>query len=584
MRAASYDGGVLKPMFLRAAVAAGLVATAGCATTPVTPAATATAADGYASVVSAAHPLAAAAGRDMLAAGGSAADAAIAVMLALTVVEPQSSGIGGGGFLVYHDAETGKLYAIDGRETAPAAATADMFIGVDGKPMSFREAVPGGKSVGVPGNIRLAAAAHRRFGKLPWATLFEPAIRIAREGWEVSPRLHDMLARRGELARSTEWAKATFFNADDTPKLAGTTVRNEALAAFLEKLARQGPDAFYRGEDALKLVSAVASATTNPQAMTARDLAGYTVAWRAPLCADYRQWRVCGMPPPSSGATTVIAILKQLERFDLTTLGPDSPVAWHLIAESMRLAYADRDAYIGDPDFVTVPSEGLIDAAYLSARGACIDPARAAATVTAGTPPGAPAVASVGDGEVPSTSHFAAADAAGDVASYTSTIEGVWGSGLTVNGFFLNNELTDFSFAAEANGRLVPNRIEPGKRPRSSMAPTIVYDRDGQVVLAIGAAGGSTIIAQVAKALIGVLDWELDVEAAIALPQIYATGDRVAVEAGSALEPMIPALAAKGHRVAAAALPLKANAVQRKKGRWIGGADPRGEGDVNGVR
>jgi gamma-glutamyltranspeptidase/glutathione hydrolase len=584
MRATSYDGGMLKPMFSRAAVAAGLVAAAGCATAPVTRPATATVADGYTSVVSAAHPLAAAAGKDMLAAGGSAADAAIAVMLALTVVEPQSSGIGGGGFLVYHDAETGKLHAIDGRETAPAAATADMFIGADGKPMSFREAVPGGKSVGVPGNIRLAAAAHRRFGKLPWATLFEPAIRIAREGWEVSPRLHDMLARRGELARSTEWAKATFFNADDTPKLAGTTVRNEALAAFLEKLARQGPDAFYRGEDAQKLASAVASAATNPQAMTARDLAGYTVAWRAPLCADYRQWRVCGMPPPSSGATTVIAILKQLERFDLTTLGPDSPAAWHLIAESMRLAYADRDAYIGDPDFVTVPSEGLIDAAYLEARGARIDPARAAATVTAGTPPGAPAVARAGDGEVPSTSHFAAADAAGDVASYTSTIEGVWGSGLTVNGFFLNNELTDFSFAAEANGRLVPNRIEPGKRPRSSMAPTIVYDRDGRVVLAIGAAGGSTIIAQVAKALIGVLDWGLDVEAAIALPQIYAVGDRVAVEADSALEAMVPALAAKGQRVAAAALPLKANAVQRKKGRWIGGADPRGEGDVAGVR
>ena len=581
-RRPSYDKRVLRPHLLRAALCAGLAATAGCAAQP-RPAVEAASADGFAAVASAAHPLAAAAGKEMLDAGGSAADAAIAIMLTLTVVEPQSSGIGGGGFLLYHDGRGDKLYAVDGRETAPAAARPDMFMKADGTPMSFRDAVPGGRSVGVPGNIRLAEAAHRRFGRLPWARLFDPAIRIARDGWDVTPRLHMLLDQRAEHARSTEWARATFFNADDSAKLVGTTVRNPALAAFLTKLAAGGADAFYRGEEAQKLATTVATASRNPQAMTSSDLAGYRVAWRAPVCGDYRQWRVCGMPPPSSGATTVLAILKQLERFDMKALGPDSPESWHLIAESMRLAYADRDAFVADPDHVAVPTEGLADPAYLAGRSALIDPARAAASVVAGTPPGAPEVASVADGEVPSTSHFVVADAAGGVASWTSTIEGVWGSGLTVNGFFLNNELTDFSLVAAKDGKPVPNRIEPGKRPRSSMAPTIVYDRAGRVVIALGAAGGSTIIAQVAKMLIGVLDWGLDVDAAIALPQLYAPGNVVAVEAGSALEAMLPALEAKGHTLRAAPLPLKANAVARKNGRWVGGADRRGEGEVAGV-
>lgn len=538
--------------------------------------------EGYANIVSAAHPLAAAAGAEMLAAGGNAADAAMAVMLALTVVEPQSSGIGGGGFFLYHDAAANKLYTIDGRETAPKAATATLFTGPDGNPMAFREAVPGGKSVGVPGNIRLMEAAHARFGKLPWARLFQPAIRLARDGFEATPRLYDMLARRPEHAGMTEWAKATFFLADDTPKLAGTTIRNPALASFLERIASGGADAFYRGTDASRLANTVAGAAKNPQAMTTGDLAGYRAQWRAPVCGEYRMWRVCGMAPPSSGGTTVLAILKQLERFNLKALGPNSPQSWYLMAESMRLAYADREAYLGDPDFVKVPTNGLVDAGYLAKRSQLIDPERAAANVSAGSPPGAPDVTSVADGEVPSTSHFAAADAEGNVASYTSTIEGVWGSGLTVNGFFLNNELTDFSFVPAIDGKLVPNRVEPGKRPRSSMAPTIVYDQSGKVVLAIGAAGGSTIIAQVAKAIVGVLDWDMSVDEAIALPQIYAVGDRVAVEAGSKLEDMTAALAAKGENVAAAALPLKGNGIQRSGNRWIGGADPRGEGAVTG--
>jgi gamma-glutamyltranspeptidase/glutathione hydrolase len=584
-----YDNAMLRILPLsRALILASLLA--GCAApavlprTAAAPVAAALPADTYSAVVSAAHPAAAAAGRAMLEAGGNALDASLATMLALTVVEPQSSGIGGGGFLLYHEGKTGKLHAIDGREVAPKVASATMFLGSDGTPMSFADAVPGGKSVGVPGNIRLMEAAHQRFGKLPWARLFEPAIALARDGFEISPRLYDMLQRRQALAASTPWARATFFNADDTPKLAGTTVRNVALANFLEKLARDGADAFYRGPEATLLANTVAGAARNPQAMTAGDLAGYKVAWRAPLCANYRQWRVCGMPPPSSGGTTVIAILKQLERFDLTAMGKDNPDSWHLIAESMRLAYADREAYIGDPDFVEVPTAGLVDNTYLSARAALIDKARASVSVAAGTPPGAPKVAAVRDGEVPSTSHFAAADAAGNVANYTSTIEGVWGSGLTVNGFFLNNELTDFSMQPEKDGKPAPNAVAPGKRPRSSMAPTIVYDRSGKVVLAIGAAGGATIIAQVAKALVGVLDWGLPAAEAIALPQIYAPGPRVVAEAGSRLVDMTAALEAKGHTVAAAALPLKANAVARAGGRWTGAADPRGEGDVAGIK
>ncbi len=537
----------------------------------------------YSGLVSAAQPLAAEAGKEMLAAGGSAADAALATMLALTVVEPQSSGIGGGGFLLYHDAESGKLYTIDGRETAPKAATPNMFLQADGTPMPFREAVPGGRSVGVPGNVKLMAMAHARFGRLQWAKLFEPAIRYAEEGFVVAPRLYRELSERPERAGMTEWAKATFFNADDTPRAVGETIRNPMLGRFLRKMAADGPDAFYRGAEAARLVNTVASSPRNPQAMTVGDLASYKAVWREPVCGTYRTWRVCGMAPPSSGGTTVLAILKQLERFDLKALGPGSPESWHLITESMRLAYADREAYLGDPDFVSVPTMGLVDPAYLSSRSTLIDPGKAAERVDAGTPPGAGAMARVADGEVPSTSHFSAADRQGDVASYTSTIESIWGSGLTVNGFFLNNELTDFSMLPEIDGKPTPNRVQPGKRPRSSMAPTIVYDETGKPVLAIGAAGGPTIIAQVAKAVIGVLDWNMDVEDAIALPQVYAPGDRVAIEAGSRLETLIPALTAKGHNPTTTKLPLKANGIQRKSRGWIGGADPRSEGAVAGL-
>ncbi|MBV7257536.1 gamma-glutamyltransferase [Pacificimonas sp. WHA3] len=540
--------------------------------------------ESYTALVSAAHPEASAAGAEILAAGGSAADAAIATLVALTVVEPQSSGIGGGGFLIYHDAESGRTYALDGRETAPRAATPDMWLDENGEKKPYRASQAGGMSVGIPGNLRLMEQAHKRFGKLPWSRLFQPSIRLARGGWEVSPRFHAMLGRSGQRARMTQWARATFYNADDTPRAVGTRVTNPALANFLERISREGPGAFYSGRSARSIVDAVTNAQINPQVMTTADLGDYTAIWRDPVCGTYRSYRICGMPPPSSGGTTVIAMLKQLERFDLASLGADSPEAYHLIAESMRLAFADREAYLGDPDFVSVPTMGLIAPAYTAARSKLIDPARAAARVTHGTPAGAPDHAPVRSPDDGGTSHFVTADRSGDVASLTSTIESVFGSGLTVNGYFLNNELTDFSFSPAYEGRAAANAVAPGKRPRSSMSPTIVYAPTGEVAFAIGAAGGPTIIAQTAKAIIGVIDFGLSVEDAIGMPQVYAALGPTILESDTVAAAFKDTLTAKGHKVRLSELPLKANGLARAGRGWIGAADPRSEGTVEGIR
>ncbi|MBU3076887.1 gamma-glutamyltransferase [Sphingomonas quercus] len=525
-------------------------------------------------MVSAADPRAAAAGQEILRKGGSAADAEMAMMLALTVVEPQSSGIGGGGFMLYQDARSNKLTSYDGREAAPAAAGPRYFY-ADGQPLSHSAAVPGGKSVGVPGNLRLMAMVHRQHGKLPWAALFQPAIRLARDGFAITPRMEDFLSRIGNI--DSEWGKS-YLMADGRPRPVGAILRNPDLAATLADIAARGADSFYVGPRAQRIVQTVNGARRNPSPMTAGDLAAYDAKERPAPCGSYRGWRICGMGPPSSGAVAVFQILKQLERFDMKALGKDSPTAWHLIAESMRLAYADRDAYLGDPDFVKVPVAGLMDPAYLAGRSQLIATDRSLAHAEPGLPPGAEPRAVVAGNEVPSTTHFVAIDAAGNVATMTSTIEGPWGSGLTVDGFFLNNELTDFDIVPEKDGKLVANHVEGGKRPRSSMAPTIVYAPDGSLRLAIGAAGGSTIIAQVAKALIGILDWGLSAQEAIALPQIYAPGDTVVVEQGTALAAMAPQLTALGNQVRAGTLPLKANAIERVNGALRGAADPRSEG------
>lgn len=526
-------------------------------------------------MVSAADPRAAEAGAEMLRRGGSATDAAIATMLALTVVEPQSSGIGGGGFYVRGTAD-GSVETIDGRETAPLAASPEWFLDANDKPLAFRDAVLNGLSVGVPGNIALAAEAHRRHGKLEWAELFKPAIRLARDGWTLSERGHMFLTLRPKNAGFDEAGRKLFFGEDGNPLPAGTTLRNPELAGTLERIAQNGPVSFYQGAAATRLAAKVAGATLHESGMTPGDLAAYRAKNRAPVCGAYRFYRICGMGPPSSGATTVLAILGQLEHFDLTALGPQSPVSWHLFAESQRLAYADRERFLADSDFVAVPVLQLIESAYLAKRGALISPESTLTKVEPGLDLPPP------DGMEPpenGTSHFVAVDSQGNAVSYTSTIEGAFGSGLMIDGYYLNNELTDFSFIPEKDSRPVANRIEGGKRPRSSMSPTLVYGPDGKLALAIGAAGGGTIPVQVARALIGFIDWNLPIEDALALPVLYSPGDVVIVEEGSNLETMVPALKDLGHaRVIARRLPLKTNAIAIDGNVLSGAADPRSEG------
>jgi gamma-glutamyltranspeptidase/glutathione hydrolase len=569
----------MRSRFLSVAAALALAA---CATVPThavkfeLPEATGAAVPG---MVSAADPRAAAAGAEILRRGGSATDAAIATMLALTVVEPESSGIGGGGFYVHSD-PAGHVDTINGREKAPAAATPDWFL-VDGQPRLFPDAQPGGLSTGVPGNVALAARAHAEHGKLPWATLFEPAIRLAEGGFAITPRLHNAIAGGWPTGAFGDGAKL-YYDASGKALPAGTIVRNPALGAFMRRLAAEGSAAFYQGSNAAAIATAVSTAKHNPAPMTVADIASMTAPAQPAVCGEYRDYRICGMGPPTSGGTTVFAILKQLERFDLAALGKDNPVAWHLIAESERLAYADRDKYLADAKFVNVPVRGLMDAHYLAARSALIDPARSLPHALAGTPPGALAmrIAPAPDQPEHGTSHFVVADRSGDVVTYTSTIESLFGSGIVVNGYYLNNELTDFSFVPARDGVPVANRVEGGKRPRSSMAPTIVYAPDGHVRLALGAAGGSTIPAQVAKIIIGVIDFHLTAQDAIALPMIVAPGDTIYVERGTFLEPMIPQLKALGHadvRLQSSGT-FKANAIEWANGRWAGAADPRSEG------
>jgi len=531
-------------------------------------------------MVSAADPRAAEAGAEMLRAGGSATDAAIATMLALTVVEPQSSGIGGGGFYVTTNTR-GEIETIDGRETAPAAAHPKWFF-KDGVLLKFQEAVPGGTSVGVPGNIALAAKAHRAHGRLPWARVFAPAIKLAREGFAITPRLHAMLKSNARVAGFSPEGRALFFGADGQPLPVGTVVRNPALADTLEAVAREGAAAFYSGANSRAIIGKVTLAPVNPAPMTEADIAGYVAKDRAPVCGSYRGYRICSMGPPSSGATTLLATLIQLERFDMKALGKDNPVSWHLIAESQRLAYADRARYSADADFVAVPVAGMIDRKYLATRSALIDPAGSIAGVKAGTPPGAEKLSFAASPQLEEagTSHFAVVDRAGNAVSYTSTIESPFGSGIVAGGYFLNNELTDFDMNPALDGRQVANRVEGGKRPRSSMTPTLVFGPDGRLRMVVGAAGGVTIPAQVIRAIIGVIDWDLPMQDALALPVIFAPGiDTVFVEQGSALEPMIPALKALGHaEVMPRNLPLKANAIELRGSQAWGAADPRSEG------
>ena len=528
-------------------------------------------------MVAAANPLAAEAGRAILRAGGSAVDAAVAVQLVLNLVEPQSSGIGGGAFLLHWHEARRSLVALDGRETAPAAAKPDRFLR-DGKPMRFAEAVVGGRSVGVPGTVKLLEEAHRRFGRLPWKQVIEPAIRLAEDGFAISPRLAGLLARETNLAKDPR-AAAYFYEADGRPKAEGTVLRNPAFARTLRAIAESGATAFYEGAVAEDIVKTVIGHPANPGDIALADLAGYRVEERAPVCGAYRVWRICGMGPPSSGALAVQQMLGILEGQDLRRMGPGAEAA-HWIAEAGRLAFADRNLYVADPAFVSVPTPGMTDAAYLRARAGLIDPARSMGRAKAGEPPNRRAgLMAPSEGVENGTSHISVVDGDGNAVSMTTTIEDGFGARLmTEGGFLLNNELTDFSFVPEEDGKPVANRVEGGKRPRSSMAPTIVFDAHGRLYAVVGSPGGSQIIGYVAKTLIALLDWRMDPQAAVDFGNFGSRNGPTELEAGTEAEAWKAGLEAKGHEVRLIPMTSGIQAIVKAPEGFLGGADGRREG------
>jgi gamma-glutamyltranspeptidase/glutathione hydrolase len=531
-------------------------------------------------MVAAADPQAAAAGAAILKAGGNAVDAAVAVQFVLGLVEPQSSGLGGGAFLLDWDAARHRLTTYDGRETAPLAATPALFLDATGQPLRFMQAVVGGRSVGTPGVPRLLATVHAAHGRLPWARLFRPAIRLATHGFRVSARLSGEIAEERATLMRDPTARAYFFDAAGAPLKPGSLKRNPAYAETLRKLAAQGPAGFYRGRIAADIVRKVRHAPGNPGVLAPADFATYAAKERPPVCVPYRAFRVCGMGPPSSGGLTVGEILGTLEPYDLARLGPASPAAWRLIADASRLAFADRERYIADEDFVPVPAQGLIDPAYLRTRAALLKGDRALAGVKPGEPHWSHARRE-GDGhaiELPSTSHFSIVDRDGNVVAVTSSIESAFGARRMTHGFMLTTELTDCSCAThDAEGRPIANAVAPGKRPRSSMAPTIVF-RDGRPVLAIGTPGGSAIIGLVVKALVGWIDWGLNVQQAIDLPNVLDRFGPVEIERGTAAEKLAAPRRALGFAVRPEAIPPGFKGIAIFPGRPEGGADPRRAG------
>jgi gamma-glutamyltranspeptidase/glutathione hydrolase len=536
-------------------------------------------------MVAAANPIAAEAGYDVLAAGGTAADALVAVQMMLNLVEPQSSGIGGGAFLVYWDAESRKLTTLDGREKAPASATPEYWLGEDGKPIGWWDAVKGGRSVGVPGTLALLEEAHNRWGKQPWADPIQPAMRLAGEGFAVSPRLASSIKGASERGLGDfAGARDYFFDKDGTPLEAGETLRNPEFAETLNLIATQGSKVFYEGLIAEDIVAAVKT-ETNAGELTRDDLSGYEVIERAPVCAPYRSYDVCGMGPPSSGALTVGQMLMLLEHFDMPGLSPAAGreiEGRHLFAEAGKLAYADRALYMADSDYVRVPTRGLLDPAYMTARAQLISPDGVIEEGYAGNPPWRDAMlrAPDTDPERPGTSHIVIRDSFGNAASMTTTIETGFGSRVMVRGFLLNNELTDFSRApADEDGRPIANRVESGKRPRSSMAPTIVM-KDDVPYLLIGSPGGSRIINYVAESLVAILDWQMDPATALALPHVVNRNGATDVEVGG--EAFVEGLEALGHEVNVRDLNSGLHAILIKDGKLTGAADPRREGKAMG--
>jgi gamma-glutamyltranspeptidase/glutathione hydrolase len=528
-------------------------------------------------MIAAANPLAVRAGADVLREGGTAADAMVAIQTVLGLVEPQSSGLGGGAFLVWYDAASGKVTTLDGRETAPLAVTPLLFQEANGEPLEFFDAVVGGRSVGTPGTPALMQAAHDRWGRAEWRGLFKAAITLAEDGFTVSPRLAELVVNDAErLARYT--STRTYFLPGGQPLQAGQTLRNPAYGATLRLLADGGARAFYTGEMARDIANTVQNAAENPGLLTELDLVLYNIKQRPPVCAPYHAYEVCGMGPPSSGALTVGQILGLLEGYDLTALGPQSPEAWRLIGDASRLAFADRGRYMADSDFVPVPVNGLIAPDYLRNRSELLGGDEALPEVTPGKPEFDHALLWADDAsiEFPSTSHISIVDGYGNALSMTTTIENAFGSRLMVRGFLLNNELTDFSFRSHREGVPIANRVEPGKRPRSSMAPTIVL-KDGKPVLVLGSPGGSRIIGFVATTIIAILDWGMDVQQAVALPHLVNRFGAYDLEAGTDAEQLSDPLEAMGYTVYSRALNSGLHVIAIGEA-LLGGADPRREG------
>jgi gamma-glutamyltranspeptidase/glutathione hydrolase len=526
--------------------------------------------------VAAANPLAADAGMNVLRRGGSAVDAAIAVQAMLSLVEPQSSGVGGGAFMTYYDASAREVVVYDGRETAPAGAAPDMFLDDGGNPVPFGRAVVGGVATGVPGVLRMLELAHREHGRLEWSSLYGDAERTARDGFVVSPRLGRFLGANFPQLSAPD-VRTYFAEADGTLVDSGDRLRNPAYAEFLGRLAAQGTDAFYRGPTAERIVARTRAGPL-PGTMTLSDLGGYRPVKREPLCRTYRALLLCVPPPPSSGVA-LLQLMGMLERTDIAARGPGDAQAWFLFAEASRLMYADRDRYVGDPAFAQVPVAGLLDPAYVAARARSIGE-RAGPAPLPGTPPGAPTAARDTTREPAGTTHFIVGDADGNVVSITSTVESIFGSGRMVDGFFLNNQMTDFSFQPrDAQGRPAANAVAPGKRPRSSMTPVIMLGPDRRFAGAVGSPGGTAILAYVGKALVGAIDWNLPMQEAIALPNLIARGTTYNGELQRFPPAVLEALRARGVALqAGAGEDSGLHGVFVRRGIVEGGADPRREG------
>lgn len=531
-------------------------------------------------MIAAANPLAAGAGRDMLERGGSAIDSVIATQMVLTLVEPQSSGIGGGAFLLYFDGDAGKLETYDGRETAPAAVQETHFLNADGSPKKFYDAVVGGGSVGVPGVVAMMAMAHQDHGKLPWKDLFQPAIRLAQEGFEISPRLHFLLARDKYLKTKSP-AASYFYEADGTAKPVGTILRNPALAAALKAIAEHGPDAFYRGAIAKAIVEAVRGENMNPGLLTLEDMANYRAVKRDPVCAPYRTYKICGMGPPTSGGITLLQALQILETWDLPTISPGSAEAIDIISQASALAFADRGKYLADADFVNIPIPALLSPAYSGDRAKLIREGESPLPFDAGNPLEKHGALGIDNAiELPSTSHVSILDQYGNAVSMTTSVENVFGSRLMANGFILNNQLTDFSFTPVTEDGPVANRIQANKRPRSSMAPTMVFNADGDLEMVIGSPGGSRIIGYVMKTIISALDWNMDIQSAIASPHFINRNGTLDLEENTPLAELQPELEAMGYKVNLRTLNSGLHGIRITPDGPEGGADPRREGIV----